>query len=186
MRRHWTVFGNYSITGVWKNIMKSSRCLANLNIDRSEVVSWNPEINKWISSFSSENQFIVSLLRERIDLASHIVSDGPFDWCKVIPYRILCFIWRAKQERIPVVVALITLPVTICSICNAGEETSDHTLNLCHIAKSVMESILSWCEIRGECFTSVKDMVLFIYRWSKCRKKRSLLTVILCGDLWGI
>nr|KAJ0211598.1 hypothetical protein LSAT_V11C400206320 [Lactuca sativa] len=136
--RHWTVFGNYSITGVWKITMKSSRCLANLNIDRSEVVSWNPEMNKWVSSFSSENQFIVSLLRERIELACNIVSDEPFDWCKVIPNKILCFICRAKHERILVAMALsqrgVTLPVTIGSICNAGEETSDHALILCHTA----------------------------------------------------
>nr|KAJ0199003.1 hypothetical protein LSAT_V11C600319800 [Lactuca sativa] len=63
------------------------------------------------------------------------------------------------------------------------EETSDDALLSCHAAKSVLESILSWCEMKYDNFTTVKDTVLFISRWSRCRKKQSLLNVIICGAL---
>lgn len=49
-----------------------------------------------------------------------------------------------------------------------------------------MELILSWCEIRCDRFISVDDMVLFISRWSSCRKKWCLLNVILYEALWCI
>ena len=49
--RHWTVFGNYTIIEVWKNIIESSRSLAKLNIEPNEAVSWNPEEKKWVSDF---------------------------------------------------------------------------------------------------------------------------------------
>ena len=119
-----------------------------------------------------------------------MVNDGPFDWGKVTPFKILSFIWRAKQGRIPSAVALcqrgITIPSTMCGACNQGEETSDHILISCPMAKMVMDLILNWCEINGERFSSVKDMLLFVSRKSGCNKEKNLLNMILCGTLWCI
>lgn len=132
---------------------------------------------RWESEFTSEGRFRVCLLRERIELSNHMVNDGPFDWGKATPFKILSFIWRAKQGRIPLAVALcqrgITIPSTMCGAYNQGEETSDHILILCPMAKMVMDLILNWCEINGERFSSVKDMLLFVSRKSGCNKENS-------------
>lgn len=137
-----------------------------------------------------DKNFAVSLFRRRIELAGHFVYDGPFEWIKVIPYKILCFLWRAKQGRIPSAVALhnrgITIPSVICGSCNRDEETSEHLLISCSLAKTVMDEILKWCEIRCDSFKSVGDMLLFISCWSKNKRKRSMLNTILCGVLWCI
>lgn len=129
-------------------------------------------------------QFSVSLLREQIELASHVVCDGPFEWSKEVSFRICCFIWRARLGRIPSSVELSRRAggVTITSItfgsCYLEEESSDHILLSCPLAKTVIDSILSWCEIQDGDFQSVKDVLLYISRWSRCKKKRSLLNVV--------
>lgn len=98
--------------------------------------------------------------------------------------------WRAKHGRIPSAVALklrgVTVPSIMCCSCNLKKESSDHILLICPLTKAVMDSIFFWCEISYDGFDSVKDMLLFISRWSKCKKKRKLLNVILCGVLWCI
>ena len=144
----------------------------------------------WVSEFVIDNRFSVKLFRERLELAGHIVCDGPFDWNKMISFKILCFTWRAKQGRISSPIELqsrgIIIPSTVCGTCKQEEETSDHMLITCQSVRTVMNEILNWCEIRCDNFNSVRDMLLFLSRWSKCKKRRSLMNVILCGVLWCI
>ena len=87
--RHWSIFANRYRTGVWKNIVKIRPVLKNLNIDPNEIVYWKSTEGCWVSDFGMDGQFFVRLLRERIEMASHMVCDGPLDWCKVIPIKIL-------------------------------------------------------------------------------------------------
>ncbi|XP_023738523.1 uncharacterized protein LOC111886502 [Lactuca sativa] len=188
--RHWSCFASSTSKGVWKNITKIRPLMMKVNIHPKEIVSWNSDSKCWASEFMIDNRFSVSLIRDRFELAGHIVCDRPFDWNKMIPFKILCFIWRAKQGRIPFAVELksrgIIIPSTVCISCKQEEETSDHMLITCQSVRTVMNEILNWCVIRCDNFNSVKDMLLFISRWSKCKKRRSMLNVILCGALWCI
>nr|KAJ0208013.1 hypothetical protein LSAT_V11C500256110 [Lactuca sativa] len=80
----------------------------------------------------------------------------------------------------------VSMPTTMCGACNNDEETCDHILISCPMAKEIMDSILNWCGIGCEKFSSVKYMLCFISRWSGNKKKQSLLNMILCGTLWCI
>ena len=179
------MLANGSNNGVWKNIVKTRTFLKNFNIEPKEIVSRNSLEGRWESEFTSDNHFMVCFLRERIELSSHMVNDGPLDWDSHPIYDML-----AKQGRIPSAVALcqrgITIPSTICGACNQEEERSDHILITCTMARMVMDNILNWCEINCERFSLVKDMLLFASRWSECSKKNSLLNMILYGMLWCI
>ena len=59
------------------------------------------------------------------------------------------FVWRAKLNRIPLAVTLknrgIDLASTIFDVCKASDETGDHILVSCTMARSVLQSILHWC-----------------------------------------
>lgn len=141
---HWTIFSNRSshLALVFRRIVKIRYTLQNFNIDPKEIVSRNSIECCWVSDFVIDNRFYVSFLHERIKLSGHVVSDGSFDWCKVIPFKILCFIWRAKLGRIPSTVTLklrrVTIPPIICGSCNLEEESSDHILLLCPSANVVV------------------------------------------------
>nr|KAJ0197982.1 hypothetical protein LSAT_V11C700375200 [Lactuca sativa] len=174
--RHRASFVNISRWGVWKNIIKIRTALKKFHIDFKEILYWKPNDDCWASDFVVDNHFSVRLLRERIEMASHIVCDSPFEWCKVITNKILCFIWSAKLGRIPSSVSLkargVPMSSIICGSCNMDEETCDYILLLCPVTKVVMNSILSWCEISHDGFYSVKDMLIFISRWSKSKKEK--------------
>ena len=109
---------------------------------------------------------MVCKLRERIELAGFIINDGPFDWGKATPFKILAFVWRAKLGRIPFAMALshrgVNMPTIMCGACNNDEETCDHILISCPMAKEIIDLILNWCGIGCEKLSSVKDMLCFI------------------------
>ena len=80
-------------------------------------------------------------------------------WLNTIPLKVLGFVWRAKQNRIPSAEALknrgVTMPSTMCSACREAEESGDHILVSCSLAKGVIQSIFQWCNIRAIEFQSV-------------------------------
>nr|KAJ0205758.1 hypothetical protein LSAT_V11C500256100 [Lactuca sativa] len=97
--RHWSVLTNKSNKGVLMNITKSRSYLERSNIDIKEIISWNSNDDRWESEFTVEGCFIVCKLRERIELAGFIINDGPFDWGKTTPFKILAFV-LVKHPRL--------------------------------------------------------------------------------------
>ncbi|CAI9299325.1 unnamed protein product [Lactuca saligna] len=142
----------------------------------------------WVSSFVTDRQFCVAALRCRIERAYFPVCDVNFPWLKMIPLKVLGFIWRAKQSRIPSAAALknrgVAMESDICSVCNTTEETGDHILVICTLARNVLRLIFHWCGLLGMEFHSVSDIIDYALRWGNCPKKRRRLTTILFGAIW--
>ncbi|CAI9279290.1 unnamed protein product [Lactuca saligna] len=122
----------------------------------------------WTSPFVVDGEFCVATLRDRIERASFPVCDGVFPWLKTIPLKVLGFVWRAKQNRIPSAEALknrVALPSTLCSACSEVDESGDHILVSCSIAKEVFQSIFQWCKIWACDFQSVSSIHGLKYPW---------------------
>ncbi|KAI3724379.1 hypothetical protein L2E82_36152 [Cichorium intybus] len=95
------------LSGTWKNIVGCKGDLIKSNIEFSEVISGSTDERVFDSMFVCDGDFRVSLLRSRIERASHMVCDGHFLWSKWVPFKVLCFVWRARIGRIPSAVALL-------------------------------------------------------------------------------
>ena len=173
---------------MWKNIVKSKTALARLNIPPEEVMQLGESGNSWTSTFVVDGDFCVVALRDRIERASFPVCDGVFPWLKTIPLKILGFVWWAKQNRIPSAEALkdieVAMPSTLCSACNEADESGDHILVSCSIAKEVFQSIFQWCKIRTCDFHSVASILGFAYKWGNCPDRRNVFTTIVFASLW--
>ncbi|XP_023732432.1 uncharacterized protein LOC111880257 [Lactuca sativa] len=144
----------------------------------------------WISPFVVNAEFCVALLRDRIERADFPVCDGSFPWLKMLPLKVLGFVWRAKQNKIASSDALqkrgILLESSLCGACREAEETGDHLLVACPLVKVIYPSIYNWCNIQVTEFQSVNNMIEFASKWGNCPKKRKMLTTILFGTLWCI
>lgn len=83
--------------------------------------------------------YTVSLMRKKIEqiLGPQQILP-PFNWSKDAPGKVKCFILRAKQDRIPSAVALLSKGVDVnslyCSACISGEENANHILVQCPFA----------------------------------------------------
>lgn len=113
--------------GIWKNIVKSRKMLEKINIHFEDVMRQGETNDTWVSSFVRGEQFCVAALHDRIERASFLVCDGNFPWLKLVPLKVLGFVWRVKQNRIPSAGALknkgVAMVSTICGVCKVTEET---------------------------------------------------------------
>ena len=183
-------YANKNITGTWKNIAGMKKELVKAGIPVSDVLSKTRGNGEWRCNISNAGRYTVKCLRNKIDKKDP-ANLSKFDWVKEIPKKVLCFAWRAKMGRIPSAVALSRRGIlnnnnTTCSFCNQGEECADHILVNCTFAKTVLEWILKWCDIRGASFCTVSEILDYAAGWGNCPKKRRILQTIIQGTLWSI
>lgn len=85
-------------SSVWNNVVKSRKLLENINIPFEDVMCYEEYSDNWVSSFVRDGEFYVAALRDRIERASFPVCSGNFSWLKLVPIKVLGFIWNAKQN----------------------------------------------------------------------------------------
>ena len=97
---------------------------------------------------------------------------------------------EAKQNRIPSKVALIKRGAHVnaitCDVCQVIDETTDHLLIECSVAKEVWSKVEQWCGIANsilEC-TTVKEVLAKDRRWGNCPKEKKVAEAIKYGTIW--
>ncbi|CAH1443483.1 unnamed protein product [Lactuca virosa] len=101
---------------------------------------------------TGDGTYTVRSVRKVIDKPP-ITTTGTMtiQWYKVVPIKVLCFIWRAAQGRIPAIVALemrgIKVNSLLCSACIGQQESVDHVLIDCPFASRIRSNIMSWCGV---------------------------------------
>lgn len=125
-----------------------------------------------------------------LDRASHPISDGEFWWINSSPKKVVSFIWRAKQGRIPSADELqkrnIQVASSMCGICRNTVETTNHVLTSCPFASDTINRVLNWCGVPTKQFSEVTKVIDFARSWGHCPKKKEMLTCILYGTLWSL
>ncbi|XP_071717965.1 uncharacterized protein [Rutidosis leptorrhynchoides] len=119
--------------------------------------SWKHDLSGLFST-SSLVRLLSSLAAEKV-LSS---PPQPTDLNPLIPQKIGIFIWRAKQNKLPVRVALdkkgIDLHSLRCPVCDDDIETLHHTLLTCSFAKDIWERIQKWWNFNHLPISSISDI----------------------------
>ncbi|XP_071709100.1 uncharacterized protein [Rutidosis leptorrhynchoides] len=109
--------------------------------------------DKWTWKFSPNSSYsVTSLVNLLSELeTSNLPNPIPTQVNKLIPQKIGIFIWRAKQNRLPVRSELdlrgIDLHSTRCPVCDDSIETLDHLMFHCNKAKDIWNRISNWWDI---------------------------------------
>nr|KAJ0226419.1 hypothetical protein LSAT_V11C100001990 [Lactuca sativa] len=144
----------------------------------------------WRSDYVVDGKFNVAKLRRRLDRASHPISDGEFWWINSAPKKVVSFIWRAKQGRIPSADELqkrnIPVASSMCGICRNTVETTSHVLTSCPFVSNTINRVLNWCGVPTKQFSEVTEVIDFARSWGHCPKKKEMLTCILYSTLWSL
>ena len=113
------------------------------SIHRKKIRPWIED--KLLLKGSNHGNFSVRTMYSGLDLSPDI--DFPFRsvWNSVIPYKIRFFAWEASWGK---VITLDQLKccgralVNICCLCEVDEETIDHLLIHCKIARMLWDFFL--------------------------------------------
>nr|KAJ0214496.1 hypothetical protein LSAT_V11C400197810 [Lactuca sativa] len=115
---------------------------------------------------------------------------NPTKWIRLVPLKVMVFVWHACIDRIPSAVALsrrgISLPSIACQIFISGIDEADHFLVGCPFAKDVLAWIFNRCNLPFQQFDSVGELILYAASLGNCPKKRKILLAIFYGYLWYI
>ncbi|XP_071739044.1 uncharacterized protein [Rutidosis leptorrhynchoides] len=80
----------------------------------------------------------------------------------MLPQKIELFIWRVKQQRIPVKIELdkrgVDLDTVRCPVCNNDLETVEHIFIHCFFAKDLWSRVFRWWKINRKMYTQLEDM----------------------------
>ena len=178
---------------MWKNIAKVKKDINNANLDYSEIFSNQAhrtgDSNTWRCLLAADGIYRVGDVRRRIDFNPNINSEAKVVWCKEIPIKVICFVWRASLDRIPTAEALAVRGVhygpTSCVRCS-GMDSTNHILVLCPFATLIRSWITKWCGVDLSHVATVDDVLMLVKSWGRCPKKKRIFTSICYGMLWSI
>lgn len=181
---------NGVISWCWKSNPSNCRlqnCLSSL-VQDVESVQLHPGSDYTHCSISLDGIYRVSILKHLID-HNHVsnFSHAKTSWCKLIPIKVLGFVWRAMQGRMPCDLALIhkNIPIDFmyCGFSVNQQEDADHILIKCLFACLVREKKnLNWCGVDDMIVNTVGEFIDFTYKWGKLLQSQE---TIHCNMLWG-
>lgn len=142
----------------------------------------------WVSRISSDGIFHVRCLRSLIDSRITSPTNNSVVWIHLVPYKVVCFAWRACMDRIPTATALqkrkVHVNLSNCQLCDSGLDDTNHVLVQCPFMVSVLRKVFTWCGIPFVHFNSVGELIHLAAQWGRCPKKRKIFLAIIYGCLW--
>ncbi|KAI3710710.1 hypothetical protein L2E82_40499 [Cichorium intybus] len=83
VRRPFHCLAKQSTSGVWANIAKVKNAIHKLGIEQSDILWSNDDGASWNSEFVLDGFFHVAKFRNRLDRATHPISDREFWWLEL-------------------------------------------------------------------------------------------------------
>ncbi|KAL4581006.1 hypothetical protein LXL04_017212 [Taraxacum kok-saghyz] len=167
-------FRGDAVQWAWNKKPSSGLEVRDLAVIEAEVAGTalsNPE-DSWISLIAGDGRYQVSDIRGLLDSVMTESMQNPIVWIRLVPTKVMCFMWRAVIGRIPVALALsrrgIAVNSPLCHLCSGREEDADHLFTSCPFAMEVLSWLLKWCNIPHTQFSKVEEMVSFAADWGCC------------------
>ncbi|XP_024989227.1 uncharacterized protein LOC112523779 [Cynara cardunculus var. scolymus] len=144
--------------------------------------------DKWIWVGDSTGIFTVKSMRAVLDekLNGNVV--GQSIWCKWLPIKINCFLWRLFLRRIPTRQNLgsrgIQLQTDSCPLCGREVETEEHLFYVCEKSKEIWRWVERWCDINSGNHSSLDQIVVNLIECAKSKKQRKMIEALIGSILW--
>nr|GEW80080.1 RNA-directed DNA polymerase, eukaryota [Tanacetum cinerariifolium] len=137
------------------NLITLSSTFSNMEID--DLV----ESDTCIWSLSNDDSFLVNSVRKHIDEHSLPSLFPCTQWYKMIPKKVIVFMWRMLLDRLPNRLNLSSYGLDIdlisCMVCNGHVESNDHIFFTCDMAVAIWNLVRSWIDLPLPIFLSCED-----------------------------
>nr|GEY98525.1 RNA-directed DNA polymerase, eukaryota [Tanacetum cinerariifolium] len=170
--------------------VRNSASLRDL-ISNIEDVDLNMEEDSCVWVLSFNGSFSVGDTRCLIDAKLFPSSTTPTYWDKVLPWKVIIFLWRAALDRLPNCLNLscrgLDIHFILCLMCIGNVESIAHTFFGCVVAFGIWRMIGIWCDISVPIFTSFAHMRSWLQSRRGSKQENHRLFVIfasLCWWLW--
>ena len=150
-------------------------------------LSEKPDCWKW--NLDDKEEFSVGNLRRSIADREDGEDAEDFEWINWLPIKVNCFVWKMKQNRIPVASNLVTRGVRIddiCGQCSQQGEDVNHVFFSCNHAKEVWRWFIGWTKLMQESPTNFSSLTDAVNSGNKDMKTKKMLWALVYVAIWLI
>ncbi|KAD6455049.1 hypothetical protein E3N88_09755 [Mikania micrantha] len=157
----------------------------------SEVVVEDKE-DKWFWQNEFGTSFSVKAVRREIEENTYQLQSGRlFFWNNWVLKKVNVFVWRACMNRIPTKDALLCRGMEVgssmCLSCGMVDESVDHLLVTCVVARAIWWQICRWLKIPcPTTFESVEGLLDHVDTSGREKKMKKVMNLIFQTTLWRI
>ncbi|KAL4580934.1 hypothetical protein LXL04_017140 [Taraxacum kok-saghyz] len=163
--------------------------LHSLNL-QVQTVKLMPKKDSWSWKEDKGGSFSVNSLRRKMVESSERGGDDNFKWVNWIPIKVNCFVWRLKQNRIPVISNLLSRGIVVgnstCQFCQHGEESTEHVFFQCRFATEVWTWFHGWSRLISDIPKDYSSLAIELQAGNMEKKTRKLRTAMVYTVLWMI
>lgn len=123
-------------------------------------------IDKWKWVLGKEGRFSVRELRGLIDDRTLRETRNRMEtvWCRVVPKKVSIFIWRLRNERIPVREVIdymgIDIHSVLCPCCDEDIKSITHCFLKCKFIKELWHKIFLWWGVGWVNDISMEELIM--------------------------
>lgn len=130
----------------------------------------------WKSRLSADGNFYVHDLWILFYFKLTVLLRNPTIWLKVVPVKVISFVWRTCLDRIPSAVVLSHRSISVsncsCQVCDVSINDTNHILLDCPFVAATLRRIFNWCNLPWQNICKVGEIICFVAIWGNCPKKK--------------
>ncbi|KAF1867299.1 hypothetical protein Lal_00049728 [Lupinus albus] len=159
-----------------------------LSKDKSDYWEWRHEKSKQYSVKSAYKLICLS-----VQHSSLISQHSSSLWKSKAPPKVITFVWRLFQDRIPTKDALISRGISLfngggnlCSFCNDHLESTHHLFSTCTFTYHIWQSMYKWLDISNALPLTPFNHYLSHLGMTKDKKEKNVWRIIWLATIWAI
>ncbi|GJZ56640.1 RNA-directed DNA polymerase, eukaryota [Tanacetum coccineum] len=99
-------------------------------------------------------------------LETHVSSNQRNRWLKEMPTKVNIFIWRMLLNKLPTRMNLMNRGINVqsnqCGICDTGDETINHLMLHCDLARDVWALVGRWWTLDFPSVLSIRELMSWV------------------------
>ncbi|GKC26012.1 RNA-directed DNA polymerase, eukaryota [Tanacetum coccineum] len=195
--------GGVHAGSIWINILKVSCELEKKNVHLDDFLKrevddgletrnlrGGAEKEQWVTLLSLLETRVSSNQRDRWIWTGD--GDGIYSvkWLKEMPAKVNIFIWRMLLDKLPTRMNLMTRGITVrsnkCGICDTKDETINHLMLHCDLARDVWALVGRWWSLDFPSVLTIRELISWVDDTHLHTLAKKVLHVIVGTMAWSI
>ncbi|GKB52169.1 RNA-directed DNA polymerase, eukaryota [Tanacetum coccineum] len=146
--------------------------------------------DRWIWTGDGDGIYSVKCGRKLIDKGTLCLDTYATRWLKEMPTKVNIFIWRMLLNKLPTRMNLMNRGITVqsnqCGIYDTGDETVNHLMLHCDLARDVWALVGRWWTLDFPSVLSIRELMSWVDDTRLHILAKKVLHVVVGTTAWSI
>ncbi|GKD42853.1 RNA-directed DNA polymerase, eukaryota [Tanacetum coccineum] len=146
--------------------------------------------DRWIWTGDGDGIYSAKCGRKLIDKWTLCLDTYATRWLKEMPAKVNIFIWRMLLGKLPTRMNLMTRGITVrsdkCGICDTNDETINHLMLHCDLARDVWALVGRWWSLDFPSVLTIRELMSWVDDTRLHTLAKKVLHVVVGTMAWSI